>query len=269
MLKTWATGVSVAVLCGTILGAQRPGVDDQVRSRQRISMMEGMLERAVANGADDLLREVRAFMPDPPMLSGAPEVRGFRLDGYGVFFDVAVPGLRLPVTYFLRSVIDDSGTAAEALTGIRALMAQLGPRERDRAELMVTELESHLRLQGGARRGVVGAAVAGPVSAQTAAGPAVRTNPRVVDDPNEAYTRAVKDALVDAMLEYGGSLNLTADEWLAIAARDNIPENPLIPGDAADFSTVVFRIRGADLAAYRAGRLTSEDARGKIETREY
>jgi hypothetical protein len=260
----------MVMFCVPLLGAQRPGDTDQVRSRQRISMMEGMLERAVSNGADDLLREVRAFMPDPPRLSGAPEVRGFRIEGYGVFFDVEVPALLLPITWSLRSVIDDRGTAAEALAGIRALLGQLSPRERERAEPMFTELELQLGLaQSGARRGAAGAPVADTVSVQPAAVPPGRTDPRVVEDPNVAYTKAVKAALLDAMLEYGGSLNLAADEWLAIAARDNIPENPLIPGDAADFSTVIFRIKGGDLAAYRAGRLTPEEARGKVETREY
>ena len=58
-------------------------------------MMEGVLERAVQLGVDNLRRRVRAVMPDDALLQGgAPQVRGFRLDGYGVFFDVEVPALR-------------------------------------------------------------------------------------------------------------------------------------------------------------------------------
>ena len=57
----------------------RPAEVEQIRQRQRISLMEGVLERAVANGADNLLRQVKHFMPEVPMLTGAPEVRGFRL----------------------------------------------------------------------------------------------------------------------------------------------------------------------------------------------
>ena len=48
----------------------------------------------------------------------------------------------------------------------------------------------------------------------------------MVRDPNEAYTRAVKEALVDAMLESSGPLNLAPDEWLTVAARDNVPQRP-------------------------------------------
>ena len=82
--------------------------------------MEGVLERAVSNGAENLLRQVRTVMPDAPMLSGVPQVRGFRLDGYGVFFDVEVPALRLPVTWPLRYLIEDNRAAvAAALAELR------------------------------------------------------------------------------------------------------------------------------------------------------
>ena len=57
--------------------------------------MESVLESAVANGADSLMRAVRAVMPpDAMMLTGAPSVRGFRLEGYGLFFDVEVPAFQ-------------------------------------------------------------------------------------------------------------------------------------------------------------------------------
>src|SRR5919201_588256 len=64
---------------------------EQVRARQKISMMESVLESAVANGADSLMRAVRAVMPpDAMMLTGAPSARGFRLGGYGLFLRVQV-----------------------------------------------------------------------------------------------------------------------------------------------------------------------------------
>jgi hypothetical protein len=71
------------------------------------------------------------------------------------------------------------------------------------------------------------------------------------------------------MIENSGPISLGADEWLTVAARDNVPLDPLIPTDAADTRTVIFRVRGSDLAAFRAGRMTLEDARKKVDTREY
>ena len=112
--------LGIAAVLATAPAASAQQADDaQVRARQRISMMEGMLERAVKIGADNLLRQMRA-VTDAPMLTGVPEVRGFRLDGYGIFFDVEVPMLRLPVTWPLRYMFQrqprsrDHGRRAQA-----------------------------------------------------------------------------------------------------------------------------------------------------------
>ena len=76
-------------------------------------------------------------------------------------------------------------------------------------------------------------------------------------------------ALLEAMLENSGPLGLRDDEWLTVAARDNVPRDPLVPGSTVDFSTVIFRVRGSDLAAFHSRRLTPEEARAKVEVREY
>ncbi len=74
-------------------------------------------------------------------------------------------------------------------------------------------------------------------------------DPDVINDPNEGWTREVKAALIEAMLENSGPLSIAAEEWLTVAARDNLPRDPLVPGDTVDFSTVIFRVKGSDLAA--------------------
>ena len=53
-----------------------------------------------------------------------------------------------------------------------------------------------------------------------------------------------------------------------MAARDNVPRDPLIPTDTADTTSVIFRVKGSDLSAFRAGRATLEETRKKVETRE-
>jgi hypothetical protein len=209
--------------------------------------MEGVLERAVANGAENLVRQVKHVMPDVPMLTGAPEVRGFRLDGYGVFFDVEVPGLRLPLAWTLRYVVDGNRLAVNAaLAQLRAMVLEQPAQERARLELLVRQLEER----------------------NTPEGPSPQVDPAVVRDPNEAYNRAVKEALVDAMLESSGPLNLGPDEWLTVAARDNIPADPLVPGDSTDLNTVIFKIKGSDLAAFRSGQITLEQARTRVRAEE-
>jgi len=70
------------------------------------------------------------------------------------------------------------------------------------------------------------------------------------------------------MIESSGPLNLASDEWLTVAARDNVPPNPLVPGDTTELNTVIFRIRGSDLAAFRSGTLSLDEARKRVEARE-
>jgi hypothetical protein len=88
------------------------------------------------------------------------------------------------------------------------------------------------------------------------------------DDPNGAYTSAVKDALIDAMLGYSQTLSIGPDEWLTVAARDR-GESGIAADDPFDVTTIQLRIKGADLLALHAGRLTPDEARKRVEVREY
>lgn len=275
--RGWVFGVAVLVVAVPV-AAQSPRDQDatQVRNRQRISMMEAVLERAVANGADNLLRQVRAMMPDTPMLSGTPQVRGTRLEGYGVFFDVGVPLLRMPMMWPLRQIVSDNTAAATALEELRVVVTKMDPDERAPLEQIVRRLEMQLgpsssRVLQRTNRGVTtlsaapGDAAPQPAGREAADRDAVAG---VLDDPNEAYTREVKAALVDAMLESTGLIDIGPDEWLTVAARDNLPRDPLIPTDIADSGTVILSMKGSDLAAFRAGRISLDEARARMEVRE-
>ena len=90
----------------------------------------------------------------------------------------------------------------------------------------------------------------------------------MVTAPDEAYTKAVREALIDAMIENSGPIPVGADEWLTVAARDNVPRDPLIPGDIAGLNTLTFRLKGSDLADFRAGRLSLEGARARVDVRQ-
>ena len=263
MVRITTFGIAV-VMAGTVVAAQQAD-DSQVRARQRIAMMEGTLESAVKIGADNLLRQMKAVVPDPPMLAGAPEVHGFRLDGYGIFFDVGVPMLRLPVTWPLRYMMNTDNRDLEVLAAeLKQLINQMDVRYQPQFAQAVRRLETRAQAQNatGLPSTITASQVAPPAAAATAAA-------RVIDNPAEGYTREVKAALIDAMIENSAPLGLGPDEWLTVAARDNVPRDPLAPGDMTDFSTIIFRVRSSDLAAFRAGRLTLEEARQKVEVREY
>src|SRR5687767_6726021 len=162
--------------------------------------MEGVLERAVSNGAENLLRKVRTVMPDPPMLSGVPKVRGFRLDGYGVFFDVEVPALRLPVTWPLRYMFRDNRETMGIVNELRAMMVEAEPRQRERLGQVVRQLEQQAQVPA-ALRGT--GRIGGPTAAAMPVGGGAQPqpDPSAYDDPEAHYTREVKAALEDAMIE--------------------------------------------------------------------
>jgi hypothetical protein len=145
----------------------------------------------------------------------------------------------------------------------------MDPEYQQRFTQLVRRLEA--QAQGPqTMRGTVGALgtnLGATIPSESARTPTV--DPRVLDNPNAAYTGAVKDALIDAIIEDSGALTLGPDEWLTVAARDNLPRDPLVPGDSVDFSTLIFRIKGSDLTAFRAGRLSMEEARTKVDVREY
>ena len=91
----------------------------------------------------------------------------------------------------------------------------------------------------------------------------------LLDDPAAVYTREVSSAIVDAMLENSGPLPIGDSEWLTVAARDNIRPDRLVPGDTSNTSSIVFRVKGADLAAFHAGRVTIEEARKRVEVKQF
>ena len=83
---------------------------EAMKSRSNLSIMEGVLERAVILGANNLNQRVRAVTPqDVLLLTGEARVRGFRLHGYGLFFDVEVPVLRQSVAWSLQALLDQGG----------------------------------------------------------------------------------------------------------------------------------------------------------------
>jgi hypothetical protein len=272
-VKAWIIGLSLIVgASGSVSAqtAQQKADAEQARARQKVFMMEGVLERAVQIGVDTLRQRVRAVMPDDMLLlSGAPQVRGFRLDGYGVIFDVEVPALRRSMAWSLRTMNETAGLLARDLQRMRAILDSI-PDPRNRAEFERTL--QRVQQQIGPMPPVapqIAAGPAGAVSAQsigaaTVAATVQQPDPALSIDPSEAYTQEVKSALIDAMIENSGPLTIGNDEWLTVAARDNVQVDRFMPGDPSEVMTIVLRVKGSDLAAYRAQRMTLEEMRKRV-----
>src|SRR5580765_1290046 len=107
-LGSQALGVVASMAMASSAAAQttaRP-----VNARQvhyQIAVMERVLEGAVEHGASLIRDRLQAIAPDAPaqmLILDNPRVRGFRLDSYGVFFDVEVPSLNGTLTWSLRTL---------------------------------------------------------------------------------------------------------------------------------------------------------------------
>ena len=253
--------------------------------RHHIYVMEGALARAVDYGAKTLNREILAVMPGVFILAGEAQARGVYLDGYGVYFDVQVPMMRQSMMWSVRTMLDQDNAAAQvALSDMRKIGQSItDPAARAVFERSLKQLESQAQpVNGYARTGrqgpanpAVTAGIVMPDGPGIGAGAAAGVAPPAANkawaqDPNRAYTEAVTRALVDAIIDYSAPMALGPDQWLTVAARDNEGRDTLAPQDPLEeIVTMIYRIRGADLIAYRAGQIDRNEARQRVQVSQF
>lgn len=230
----------------------------QTQARQEVSALERVLEQAVRSGAQMLTQHMRASsMPDMVMLTGMARARGFRLDGYGVLFNVEFPSIRRTVVWSMRAL---QRPDPELLAAMRELRKSMRPvadaaamQELDRA---IMDLDAQIKAhdaQAGAQQKI--AASTSPTTPAFA-------------DPRALYVADITNALAEAILDHGGPVGVGADEWLTVAARESADRGfGADPDDTA--MTFILRIRGSDLKALRERRLSREEARKRVDIKQY
>lgn len=210
--------IALTVSAAFAVGAQTrvaPAVEasaPQVQARQQIAALEGALENAVRVGTMMLNKQLQASNTDNMvMLAGLTRARGFRLDDYGVVFDVEFPSMR-------RSMVWSMQKLESANTGRAVKTVDMAPAIR----------------------------------------------------PREIYQTEIANALVDAILDYMGSISVGANEWLTVAARESVLDRRFMSGDPNDAAiTVILRIKGSDLQALRDRTLTRDEARTRVDVKHY
>ena len=252
--------------------------------RHHIYVMEGALARAVDYGAKQLNREILAVMPGVFMLEGEARARGVHLDGYGVFFDVRVPMMRQSMVWSLRMMLDQGDAANLAAINElrRSMQGVTDPNTRASMEKAVRQLERQVPPTAGRNPQVApGVIVSEPsspaVGAATATGiagprqaPMAPPDSTWAKDPNRAYTEAVTRALVDAMIDYSTPMNIPAEQWLTVAARDDEGRDSLAPQDPLEeVVTMIYRIKGSDLQLYRAGKIDRDEVRKRVQMTQF
>ena len=235
MVKVSLIATLALVGAASVASAQpgpRPS-DETVRSRQKISLVEGSFERAVQNGAANFARQVQAVSPNADgtaMLLGAPVVRGFPIEHFGVFFDVQMPSLQLSMVYPMRF---NQQSDALRRSGVAPVSATAVPLRSDQAA-------------------------------------ANDAKPGILDDPAaaaEAWRKEVSATLIDAMIENTGSIMVKPDEVIVVAARAMLSSDRM--PDPGETRTIELTLKGSDLLAWRANQITEEEARQKVLKREY
>jgi hypothetical protein len=234
--------------------------------QQQVRMMEGVLTIAVRNGAEGVARRLQMAEPGSLFVTGVARARGFALEGYGVFFDVDVPQMKQGSAWATMVLLRE-----QQRQQLRQRLAETtDPATRQILQAQLRRLDtlgapvaSSPDAVAAAPSPVANALAPGTVSAQTVADP-VALDPR---DPNEQYTESIKTAIIEAMLNYSAPMGLRADEWLTVAARDD--SGPVLPGAIADVSTIVFRVKGSDLLAFQAKQISLEDARKRVQVRDF
>lgn len=289
---TWWAGLLCSIVAAPLMAQTAPADDGRAatgpasQQRFQVRVMEGVLENAVSHGAQSVSNQMRMVSPDISLFSGPARARGYRLEGYGAFFAVDVPALHRSVSWSVRTLTQSNAELSRALQAIRRMVqAQADPRAK-------ADLEQSLRLlelQVGPsypRPPVAGAMVTAASTTPSTSSAAVDANgaetlpqsgnatdpaaadvPAVMANPSAAYTEAVQRAIVEAMLEYGSTLNLGTDEWLTVAARENA--DTMLAGDLSEIVTITIRLKASDLNDLRAGRLTRDEVRRRVQMREF
>jgi hypothetical protein len=120
--------------------------DPAVDARFKVRIMEGVFERAVEQAAKTMNQQLRTVSPDLVLLTGAARARGYRLDGYGLFFDVQVPAaLRQSMGWTVRMMRQNSANTEQALATFRRMVETMQGRAREDAELALRQIELQVR----------------------------------------------------------------------------------------------------------------------------
>jgi hypothetical protein len=230
--------VAMAMAAPAVAGAQTPirTTVDQRQRQEKISIMEGTLTSSVGVAAQRVAKDVKSIDSTAMLFAGTARAKGFMLEGHGVFFYVEVPTLDLSVMMTVQQFERSAQQRAEA--------QQQQPPAGDAQQV------NNLRPDGPAQPV--------PTAVESLANLAAE---------GQKWRATVRLALIDAMLDNSKNLELKPDEWLTIAARGS--ETDLMPNEILNLTTTVLRVKGSDLADFLAGKLTKEEARLKVEVREF
>jgi hypothetical protein len=272
VIASLAFGVAVAPAAaqGAPQQAQeqaRANARRQSQLRYQILVMERVLEDAVEHGASLWRDRLQVVLPAQTLLLDNARVIGYRIEDYGIFFNVEVPSLETTMTWAVRTLDQNDLGLESALKAVKAHIDASGDPNLDQAWRRVELQVAPLGTPGGVP-GDANAVSARKVSGSAAFAPDTAGDPTdpILSNPEEVFRAEVVQSLIDSMLDHSSALGLAANEWLTVGARRNEVRPRIGPLDSKA-PTFVIRVRGSELAAFRSGQLSREEAIKRVEVR--
>ncbi len=257
---SWVARGNPAVLSSEASPNEKIASSDPIESRYQLRIMERVFEQAVTHGAEQFASRIETSDPSSRInFAGTAQARGFRLDGYGVFFDVQVPMLRPSINWVFRQ-LNQSDLSARLAADLDEVLPVLRENMRtfDDEQLM----ENFERALLAFRRPLPPGSPMGPTRTGSQRGRLAR---RVAseEDLQAEYTAQIATEVTAVILDHSEAILLGADDWLVVATVASFSPNNT-PG-----MKMMLKILGSDLIALRAGELSREDAIKRIETGEF
>jgi len=241
----------VLTLCAVLfvaapLSAQQAAPPDPA-ARQlmyQVQTFEGILQSAVKHGADVLAQRVSVEVPGIQLTSNDPEAKGFSMptpEG-GLFFVVIIPGVRgivpllvgqqfpRPIPQMPVSARPGSGAPVNAQAMPNADPMTVSPTIPDGASSERLDVTSATTL-------------------------------------DREYSKAVANALIDAVIDNSGVLPLKESEWLTVAAIDGVAPTPGVVNNAFGH-TLYISVKGVDLLQYRQTKISRDELRDLVKVKQ-
>jgi len=257
---SWVARGNPAVLSSEASPNEKVAPSDPIESRYQLRIMERVFEQAVTDGAEQFASRIETSDPSSRInFAGTAQARGFRLDGYGVFFDVQVPMLRPSINWVFRQ-LNQSDLSVRLAADLDKVLPVLRENMRtfDDEQLMENFERAFLAF----RRPLPPGSPMGPPRTGSQRGRLAR---RVAseEDLQAEYAAQIATEVTAVILDNSEAILLGADDWLVVATVASFSPNDT-PG-----MKMMLKILGSDLIALRAGELSREDAIKRIETGEF
>lgn len=193
MTRALVTGAVLTVAASAAaqnIDRPAPPTAAQMQARQQIAAFEAALENAVRYGTQMLDQRLQqSSAANMVMLAGMPRARGFRLDDYGVMFDVEFPSMRRSMVWSLQELERANATN----TALRASQPARGVQPREIYQSEITDALVNVVLD-----------YTGPLGIE----------------PGEWLTVAARETVVDRRVVNGGALEAPMTVILRVKGSD-------------------------------------------------